>query len=430
MAQSSISPRLVFGFRGDVYDNVAYAEDGSVVYPAGHNIVLYSPDTRQQRLIPGTMESEGISAMCVSANRKLLAVAERAEKAMITVYDLQTLKRRKVLLSTDAGSKEYVSMCFSADGKMLLAQGGAPEYNCVLWVWEKGKVAAVAKTTNQQGSPVFNCAFSPGDSSIVSVVGQGIFKMFKLLDGAFKLLNCAFSPGDSSIVSVVGQGIFKMFKLLDGAFKLLNVALGKRDAHSIVSQQWVSQGGDSGEAKERLLLGTSDGEIIMLEGTDARTSFSCGNGLSVESILTHSKGFVVGQDNGVVSIFEKDEKEIFRHARSFTIENNLAKVKYLAASPNEETLVCSLDNNQMYSLLLSNNEIMKTDEMNFDVLGTNNHQGPITGMDVCVRKPLLATCSTDKTVRLWNYNDCTCELTQTFSEEIHSISIHPTGLQV
>lgn len=34
---------------------------------------------------------------------------------------------------------------------------------------------------------------------------------------------------------------------------------------------------------------------------------------------------------------------------------------------------------QVYSLLLSNSEIMKADEMNFDVLGTNNHQGPVTG---------------------------------------------------
>ncbi len=86
-------------------DNVAFSEDGAVVYPAGHNIVLYSADTKQQRLIPGTVESEGITAMCVSANRKLLAVAERSEKAIITVYDLQTLKRRKVLTAADTGSK-------------------------------------------------------------------------------------------------------------------------------------------------------------------------------------------------------------------------------------------------------------------------------------------------------------------------------------
>lgn len=51
-------------------------------------------------------------------------------------------------------AQEYVSMAFSPDGKLLLAQGGAPEWNLVLWVWEKSKVAATIKTTNQQGLPV------------------------------------------------------------------------------------------------------------------------------------------------------------------------------------------------------------------------------------------------------------------------------------
>ncbi len=54
--------------------------------------------------------------------------------------------------------------------------------------------------------------------------------------------------------------------------------------------------------------------------------------------------------------------------------------RYLTVSPNEEQLICSLENGQVYTLLLSNNEIMKADEMNFDVLGTNNHQGPVTGV--------------------------------------------------
>jgi hypothetical protein len=105
MASSTIAPRYIFGFRPDVADNVAYSDDGAVVFPAGHNVVLYSADAKAQRLIPGTLESEGITAMCVSGNKKLLAVAERSDKAIITVYDLQTLKRRKALTSTDAGSK-------------------------------------------------------------------------------------------------------------------------------------------------------------------------------------------------------------------------------------------------------------------------------------------------------------------------------------
>jgi hypothetical protein len=60
-----LAHRHIFGFRADVKDNVHYSEDGAVVYPAGHNVVLYSPESRSQRLIPGTLESEGITALCV-----------------------------------------------------------------------------------------------------------------------------------------------------------------------------------------------------------------------------------------------------------------------------------------------------------------------------------------------------------------------------
>lgn len=45
-------------------------------------------------------------------------------------------------------------MSFSPDGKMLVAQGGAPEWNLVLWLWEKSKVASSVKSTNQQGAPL------------------------------------------------------------------------------------------------------------------------------------------------------------------------------------------------------------------------------------------------------------------------------------
>ena len=116
-----------------------------------------------------------------------------------------------------------------------------------------------------------------------------------------------------------------MFKLVDGSLKPLNVALGKRDPSCVMSQQWVPS--DPSDSKERLLLGTNDGEIIMMEGTDARSAFNADNGLAVTSIVCYSKGFVVGQDNGVVTLFEKDEKELFRKGRSFTIENNPCRVR-------------------------------------------------------------------------------------------------------
>jgi hypothetical protein len=32
-------------------------------------------------------------------------------------------------------NQEYVSLSFSPDGKLLLAQGGAPDWNLLLWAW-------------------------------------------------------------------------------------------------------------------------------------------------------------------------------------------------------------------------------------------------------------------------------------------------------
>jgi WD40 repeat protein len=42
-----------------------------------------------------------------------------------------------------------------------------------------------------------------------------------------------------------------------------------------------------------------------------------------------------------------------------------------------------------------------SEEMNFDLLSQGFHSQGVTGVDVCVRKPLVATCSTDKSVRIW-----------------------------
>ena len=49
---------------------------------------------------------------------------------------------------------------------------------------------------------------------------------------------------------------------------------------------------------------------------------------------------------------------------------------------------------------------------------------------MCVRKPLIATCGLDKTVRIWNYEDKTIEVMQRFNEEPHSVAFHPSGFQI
>jgi len=38
------------------------------------------------------------------------------------------------------------------------------------------------------------------------------------------------------------------------------------------------------------------------------------------------------------------------------------------------------------------------------------HTDTITGLDICVRKPFIATCSKDRSIRIWNYVDKVLEI--------------------
>ena len=99
MAMAQVAPRHTYGIKADVKDNCCYLDEQTVIYPSGHNIVIFNTEQKTQKFIPGTENTEGITAMAVSPNHKYVAVAERAkegEKAQVTIFDLHTLKRRKV----------------------------------------------------------------------------------------------------------------------------------------------------------------------------------------------------------------------------------------------------------------------------------------------------------------------------------------------
>ena len=76
--RATVSPRHTFGLKADVKDNVHYLDEQTVLYPAGHNVVIFNIEQKTQRFISGTEKTEGITAIAVSPNKKFVAVAERA----------------------------------------------------------------------------------------------------------------------------------------------------------------------------------------------------------------------------------------------------------------------------------------------------------------------------------------------------------------
>ena len=70
-------------------------------------------------VILGIEGSEGITALTVSPAKKFLAICEKAERALCTVYEVGNansntpFKKRKIITSTDYNSREFISVAFA-----------------------------------------------------------------------------------------------------------------------------------------------------------------------------------------------------------------------------------------------------------------------------------------------------------------------------
>ena len=79
---------------------------------------------------------------------------------------------------------------------------------------------------------------------------------------------------------------------------------------------------------------------------------------SVESLCVYAKGFIVGSDEGVITLFEKtDDRDLYKRTRSFRNESNSFKVRSMALSPPEDVLIIALDNSQIFTFFLSSADV-------------------------------------------------------------------------
>ena len=100
-----------------------------------------------------------------------------------------------------------------------------------------------------------------------------------------------------------------------------------------------------------------------------------------------------------------------------------SKIIAMALNQSETVLIGLTDTLQLMSFALKNNK----GKSEFQVFCHSFHNGAITGVDVCQRKPLVATCGVDRTIKVWNYLTLELELSKEFEETVKSVALHPTG---
>ena len=157
MSLGELQIRHSLGIRPDVPGCIVFKDKQTIIYPCGKNLVVANLENGKQQFIPyaGDYGDDGVTALAITPNRRFLAVAEQYEPAVVTIWDLQTTRRRKVITAKEGHSQIIISMCFSPDSKYLVTQGGRPDWTLSYWNWEKPKFMASIKSTNSIGSPIY-----------------------------------------------------------------------------------------------------------------------------------------------------------------------------------------------------------------------------------------------------------------------------------
>ncbi len=408
MSIGKLAVKQVLGLSSKVKSCMTFVEDHHLAYFAGHQVVVINTETKEQNFISGTStyqhQSLGFTAITASPGKKVIAVAEKVEpNAIVTFYDNHSLRKKRLLTYPEIGSSEIRSMSFSEDGKYLVTQGGSPEWNLVLWNVEKSaKVLCTSK-------------MSLSDENCVNVV--------------------SFCPWDSNVVLVLGKGILRLFRFVEGQLRPLPVSVRKEQAN-FISHCWLPN--------EQLVVGTEAGELLMLESFEIRGFINPNKNdhedlYPILCLQATSRGFIMGTFQGEIKMFEKHEelKEKYQIEDSYIIPGDHGHVLEFAMGADEQ-LICGMSRHQLLTCSISN--LYNTNKENntafFDYLFTPFHyangrgEGTITGIDVALWKQIVVTCGKDRTVRVWNPNDKKLELTKEFEEEPLSVSVHPAGVYI
>ena len=438
--------------------HLQYLDEHLVLYPCGHSTVVYNTETRVQSFINGSLQAagagqegqpvEGITALAVTPNRRVIGIAERGA---VGLYDVQTLRRRRVLNSVDPGSQEIRSVAFSSDSKTVLTLGSAPDWTLVVWTTDRtAKITATMKLgTTPSGvrntpltlsdhrpslSPKCSLALLPGSLGAHGSSPVPSVLPLCLQGAAIRVRQADISPFDASMVCVTGSGCLRLLKVAEGSFK--PVPLGfKREPVNYTAHCWLPN--------DQLVVCTDQGEILLLENSEFRATLQSANGEAVYALKPYTKGFVCGGALGALRIFERsdDEREFYRCVKTYKVEGDDTAIMSISVSPSEDNLVCSTAKHQAYTFALGSTDILRSGDASFryfELLTGSEAHGPardqrnaaIVAMDVCIWKPLLATCGRDNTVRLWNFDERCVELTKCFDDEPLSLSLHPSGLFV
>ncbi|KAK9497801.1 hypothetical protein O3M35_003723 [Rhynocoris fuscipes] len=425
-----LKPILYRGLSTDISGNIQFANNNTLIYPIGKVIVICKLSEETQQYIKLPRSDRKINIISISPNKKYLAVAEKLSNPRVSVFEISSRKRLKLLGNPlkNCTSDEFVCLNFTQDNKYLIGIIGEPDWLLLHYNWEKGRLESYTKAiySNNRGTVQHICA-NPEDSTVIVLVGDGLYRQMNVTDTMWRqygfqraenipLKTACWLNVDTVIAgSQDGRLILVKSGELRAVYK----------AYKIIQIEFEATN-DSQKNSVTLASNTV---------TDEEKSGI----FEVKCLTAFSQGFAYSCSPGIVTVFQKlnpfkyvrkNVISVMRSAVGDLKHVEINQINHIAVSPAENLIAATTHRTEIYTCkILTEQDLDKVPYVKFDIYSNGFHHGPIAAVSASVWKPLFITVGAiDKTARIWDYDTCKSVLIKDFPNEIYSASFHPSGL--
>eukprot|EP00796_Vickermania_ingenoplastis_P001937 gene1937-1176_t len=310
----SVVKRHAFGMSPSASGCLYWLDEGTLMYPVGKTLALHNVSSNNQRFLEASYQSTAITAVAVSANRKFVAIAEAGQVPQVQIIDTVTRKRRKVLSVQDVQSDRFVSMAFSADGRHLVTQGGAPGWNLFYWNWERSKpLAAISLSFTQGGHNTNEDSDSRqlehgGSRATMSQGSVTTLTTKSAHQGPQLVTHVEVCPTDPLMLTVSGAGLMRFYQYVDAVLTPISVnGLPNESAENFTTHRWVDT--------NRIVLSTQRGDLLLIyKGSyigkisvpQLESTTFMSTPPTFTSIYATRHGFVAGNDHGSLCVYQSN----------------------------------------------------------------------------------------------------------------------------
>ncbi|XP_067119253.1 cilia- and flagella-associated protein 57-like [Centruroides vittatus] len=411
-------PKLhsIIGFRCDIENAIHFLSEDTLLYPAGNVYVLHNIQNNTQKFLKDNKLNKAFYAALDSESKLLALLIPGKRRAFVALFNLSTLERVASLSYDRMTSKTMVCFCFSPDGRHVLAQTGPPDWQMILWDWNKNDIICVYEPLNlKKDCEIFQVTFHPKDFSQVCSVGKKTLRTYRISGGNFKQF--IFQRYEEEEVNYLCHVWFSKSKIAIGSNdgRILVIENNEEVDEILVTDEYCQDPNKGGLARRQLLERVLNdvNPINRLVATDKRILALCGHRLV--AVYEIEKATIKHIPLGVIELpsneMEEDEDE---------------KITNLIVNPKGKLVVINTNQGRLCSFAFETEEWEKCFREKFLNFLQPNLVGGIRDLDVCIQKQLVAFC-TPNFFHFWDYKKQKLELRQFIHQELFSMSVHPSG---